>query len=164
MLGATRATLRVPSFIDDVVSAMRQMGGLFTVISPIYSIDVLPSCRYVCGRHLPEKWQHQTAEGSHGSHRSRFVFGGSHAGQSRAIGCSPEEVLTRIARTTHDVQITPAVDCVTVFVSTYFSIVRHLTSGFQPFPRKQSGDVVSILFHYFFPRAIVTRWKCYLCF
>lgn len=29
MLGATRATLRVPSFIDDVVSAMRQMGGLF---------------------------------------------------------------------------------------------------------------------------------------
>ena len=25
-LGATRATLRVPSFIDDVVSAMRQMG------------------------------------------------------------------------------------------------------------------------------------------
>jgi len=25
-LGATRATLRVPSFIDDVISAMRQMG------------------------------------------------------------------------------------------------------------------------------------------
>lgn len=27
LLGATRATLRVPSFIDDVISAMRQMGG-----------------------------------------------------------------------------------------------------------------------------------------
>ena len=26
LLGATRATLRVPSFIDDVISAMRQMG------------------------------------------------------------------------------------------------------------------------------------------
>lgn len=26
MHGASRATLRVPSFIDDVVSAMRQMG------------------------------------------------------------------------------------------------------------------------------------------
>lgn len=28
LLGATRATLRVPSFIDDVISAMRQMGEL----------------------------------------------------------------------------------------------------------------------------------------
>lgn len=26
LLGATRSTLRVPSFIDDVISAMRQMG------------------------------------------------------------------------------------------------------------------------------------------
>jgi hypothetical protein len=26
LLGATRETLRVPSFIDDVISAMRQMG------------------------------------------------------------------------------------------------------------------------------------------
>lgn len=26
MHGASRATLRVPSFIDDVISAMRQMG------------------------------------------------------------------------------------------------------------------------------------------
>lgn len=26
LLGATRATIRVPSFIDDVISAMRQMG------------------------------------------------------------------------------------------------------------------------------------------
>lgn len=28
--GASRAPLRVPSFIDDVVSAMRQMGKQFT--------------------------------------------------------------------------------------------------------------------------------------
>lgn len=26
LLGASRATLRIPSFVDDVVSAMRQMG------------------------------------------------------------------------------------------------------------------------------------------
>lgn len=26
VLGASRASLRVPSFIDDVISAMRQMG------------------------------------------------------------------------------------------------------------------------------------------
>ena len=26
LLGATRETLRVPSFIDDVISAMKQMG------------------------------------------------------------------------------------------------------------------------------------------
>lgn len=26
LLGATRETMRVPSFIDDVISAMRQMG------------------------------------------------------------------------------------------------------------------------------------------
>jgi hypothetical protein len=30
LLGATRTTLRVPSFIDDVISAMRQMGGFIS--------------------------------------------------------------------------------------------------------------------------------------
>lgn len=30
LLGASRATLRIPSFVDDVVSAMRQMGMLST--------------------------------------------------------------------------------------------------------------------------------------
>lgn len=34
LLGATRATLRVPSFIDDVISAMRQMGKWFKFCSP----------------------------------------------------------------------------------------------------------------------------------
>ena len=33
VLGASRATLRVPSFIDDVISAMRQMGTLFFALS-----------------------------------------------------------------------------------------------------------------------------------
>lgn len=32
LLGATRATLRVPSFIDDVISAMRQMGWSFFLL------------------------------------------------------------------------------------------------------------------------------------
>lgn len=33
VLGVTRATLRVPSFIDDIVSAMRQMGSSFPYLS-----------------------------------------------------------------------------------------------------------------------------------
>lgn len=33
LLGASRATLRVPSFIDDVISAMRQMGLYMSFIS-----------------------------------------------------------------------------------------------------------------------------------
>ena len=28
LLGASRGTLRIPSFIDDVISAMKQMGAL----------------------------------------------------------------------------------------------------------------------------------------
>lgn len=37
LLGATRATLRVPSFIDDVISAMRQMGRSFVrILSSAY--------------------------------------------------------------------------------------------------------------------------------
>lgn len=48
-LGATRATLRVPSFIDDVISAMRQMGkSIFTFR---YGPD--PRFRYVDRGHLP---------------------------------------------------------------------------------------------------------------
>lgn len=34
LLGASRATLRVPSFIDDVISAMRQMGK-YTIVRPL---------------------------------------------------------------------------------------------------------------------------------
>ena len=32
MLGASNAALRVPSFIDDVISAMRQMGSSYRLI------------------------------------------------------------------------------------------------------------------------------------
>ena len=42
-LGATRATLRVPSFIDDVISAMRQMGKSKFLLLAI----VLTPSRYV---------------------------------------------------------------------------------------------------------------------
>ena len=44
ILGVSRATLRVPSFIDDVVSAMRQMGSLFTytTLSSGRSFNFLP--------------------------------------------------------------------------------------------------------------------------
>jgi hypothetical protein len=33
LLGASGATLRVPSFIDDVISAMRQMGQYTYILS-----------------------------------------------------------------------------------------------------------------------------------
>ena len=37
VLGASRASLRVPSFIDDVISAMRQMGKYYvTAVSSTY--------------------------------------------------------------------------------------------------------------------------------
>lgn len=32
LLGATRANMRVPSFIDDVISAMRQMGRYYVLV------------------------------------------------------------------------------------------------------------------------------------
>lgn len=31
MLGSARVTIRVPSFIDDVISSMRTMGGLYSL-------------------------------------------------------------------------------------------------------------------------------------
>jgi hypothetical protein len=48
LLGATRATLRVPSFIDDVISAMRQMGQLFVprlVSQHIEYVVAFQTCR-----------------------------------------------------------------------------------------------------------------------
>ena len=49
-LGATRATLRVPSFIDDVISAMRQMGKPKSLLFR-YGSD--PRSRYVGRGYLP---------------------------------------------------------------------------------------------------------------
>lgn len=40
MLGATRVTMRVPSFIDDVISAMRTMGKLLSSFYGQYRIDL----------------------------------------------------------------------------------------------------------------------------
>ena len=51
-LGATRATLRVPSFIDDVISAMRQMGES-KHLRPGYGAFPDSYSRYVHRRHLP---------------------------------------------------------------------------------------------------------------
>ncbi len=39
LLGATRATMRVPSFIDDVISAMRQMGKSISRYTYLILID-----------------------------------------------------------------------------------------------------------------------------
>lgn len=49
MLGASRATLRVPSFIDDVISAMRQMGkDYFALMRGMLTL----SSRHVSGGYL----------------------------------------------------------------------------------------------------------------
>lgn len=61
VLGASRATLRVPSFIDDVISAMRQMGEPRFLHSFAQSILTL-FARYVGGRHLPKEWEYSPAE------------------------------------------------------------------------------------------------------
>ena len=53
LYGASRTPLRVPSFIDDVVSAMRQMGMLRSL--PIFlgvNSSLLP-CRHVSRGHIP---------------------------------------------------------------------------------------------------------------
>ena len=39
LLGASRATIRIPSFVDDVVSAMRQMGTLAICPISIYLLS-----------------------------------------------------------------------------------------------------------------------------
>ena len=38
LLGATRATMRIPSFIDDVISAMRQMGKYYSCF-PVFKVN-----------------------------------------------------------------------------------------------------------------------------
>jgi len=53
-----------------------------------------------------------------------------------------------------------ASQCLSPFTS---YMIHDLTFGFQPFLQRWSGDVVSILSHYCFPRAIVIPWRCYLC-
>lgn len=45
LLGATRSTLRIPTFIDDVVSAMKQMGRYYnTPYNAILTFDGVQIC------------------------------------------------------------------------------------------------------------------------
>lgn len=57
--GSSRTPLRVPSFIDDVVSAMRQMG---MCAAPHCVTMLMQSRRHVRGGNLPQKWEHPTSE------------------------------------------------------------------------------------------------------
>ena len=62
MLGASRTALRIPSFIDDVISSMRQMGKCFSLWK---GSGVYDGFRYVCGGDLPSEWEY-SAKGSDG--------------------------------------------------------------------------------------------------
>jgi hypothetical protein len=68
--GASRIPLRVPSFIDDVVSAMRQMGmPLFFAPASGPRTHAFLLYRHVGGRDIPKEWEHQAPQGAHGCHR-----------------------------------------------------------------------------------------------
>jgi len=54
VLGATTVPLRIPSFIDDIVSAMKQMGWFNYPIKVCQSL--ISDFRYVCGRYFPKEW------------------------------------------------------------------------------------------------------------
>lgn len=58
LLGATRANLRIPSFIDDVVSAMRQMGAFYLTPNPQAKLIFATWRRHVHRRHIPKKWEY----------------------------------------------------------------------------------------------------------
>ena len=60
MLGVSRATLRIPSFIEDVVSAMRQMGTCHQF--RFHASRGLIGCRYVRRRDFPKEWQYSRAQ------------------------------------------------------------------------------------------------------
>ena len=60
LLGATRETMRVPSFIDDVISAMRQMGKL--ELSIFHGLCSRSFTRHVCRGNLQKEWKHSPAQ------------------------------------------------------------------------------------------------------
>src|SRR5882762_6028238 len=69
LYGASRTQLRVPSFIDDVVSAMRQMGMPQPIVTASVSRTyTFPQPRYVSGGDIPKEWEHQASQGPHGCH------------------------------------------------------------------------------------------------
>lgn len=63
MLGAANIPLRVPSFIDDIVSAMKQMGR--HIRNYARDIPITLISRHVCGGYLPQEWKYSTDESSH---------------------------------------------------------------------------------------------------
>jgi hypothetical protein len=65
LLGASRATLRVPSFIDDVISAMKQMGKQYVVCAMMYKPPQTSPTRYVRRGYIQEKREHSQAQGAH---------------------------------------------------------------------------------------------------
>jgi len=67
MHGAGPGSLRIPSFVDDVISAMKQMGkSLFTsAYVAKQSLSASDSVhRYVDRGNLPKERKHSTTEGS----------------------------------------------------------------------------------------------------
>ena len=65
--GASRIPLRVPSFIDDVISSMRQMGTSWSVLvlTSGPSTHARPRYRYVGGGDIPKEREHQAPKGSY---------------------------------------------------------------------------------------------------
>jgi hypothetical protein len=61
LLGASRASLRIPSFIDDVISSMKQM-GMSKHFPLVIHIDAMGYDRYVRRGHLPKEREHSSAE------------------------------------------------------------------------------------------------------
>lgn len=93
MLGAGAAPLRVPTFVDEVVSAMKQMGKSDSQLR-------VPSCltplvRHVGGRRVPQKWQHQTTQRLIGSIGQRSKFSQSSRREPRPASSSPQKVPSR---------------------------------------------------------------------
>ena len=69
LYGASRTPLRVPSFIDDVVSAMRQMGmAQFFILPSGPRTYTFSRCRHVCGGDIPKEREHQASQGPDGRH------------------------------------------------------------------------------------------------
>lgn len=66
-LGASsRAAVRIPTFIEDLISAMKQMGKF--IASPTPKCYANSYTRYVRRRYFPQKWKYQTHKCGHRGH------------------------------------------------------------------------------------------------
>lgn len=61
-LGASASPVRVAAFIDDSVTAMRQMGNYVKYKKIIKFIHIESFYRHVSGRHLSQEWQYSTTK------------------------------------------------------------------------------------------------------